>query len=128
MHLGTRKQSATAILTLQNASVCVECESVTDDRLKECPVCGSPTLLNFGRMIGGTLPLHKINRATEKNHAERFDLEFTIDLKEMELKDLNAAIQYITGLLGPRLVRGRAHCHISVEPVAAGGDAGADAA
>jgi hypothetical protein len=69
-------------------------------------------------MLGNTLPLHKANGPTKDETIERFDLEFTIDLKQMELKELNAAIQHITSLIGPRLVRGRARCHISVEPVA----------
>ncbi|HVJ04172.1 MAG TPA: hypothetical protein VM578_00720 [Candidatus Saccharimonadales bacterium] len=68
-------------------------------------------------MLGNTLPLHKANRSNKGENTERFDLEFTIDLKQMELKDLNAAIQHITGLIGAKLVQGRAHCHISVEPV-----------
>jgi len=70
-------------------------------------------------MLGNTLPLHKANRSSKGENTERFDLEFTIDLKQMELKDLNAAIQHITGLIGTKLVQGRARCHISVEPVAA---------
>jgi hypothetical protein len=74
-------------------------------------------------MLGNTLPLHKASSPTTAENVVLFDLEFTIDLKQMELKDLNAAIQHINSLIGARLVRGRARCHINVEPVVAGCDA-----
>ncbi len=79
-------------------------------------------------MLGNTLPLHKNNHGREDENIERFDLEFTIDLKQMELKELNAAIQHITSLIGAKLVRGRARCHIGVEPVADRCESGKDAA
>jgi hypothetical protein len=128
MHLGTKKQLDSGAVSLQSAVLCVDCESITDSRFKECPLCGSPSLLGIARMVGNTLPLHKSNHAKDDENIERFDLEFTIDLKQMELKELNAAIQHITSLIGAKLVRGRARCHIGVEPVVGRSDSGEDAA
>jgi hypothetical protein len=45
-----------------------------------------------------------------------FNLEITIDLKQIETKDLNTAVEVITSLIGPSLGRGRASFHINVEP------------
>ena len=47
-----------------------------------------------------------------------FDLTISIELKQMNSKDVNAAVDRITRLIGPRLGQGRACLHINVEPVA----------
>jgi hypothetical protein len=117
MHFGTKKQADAGAVPLQSAVVCIDCESVSDKGFDECPLCGSRSLVGIAGMLGNALPLHKANCSTEDENIERFDLEFTIDVKQMELKDLNAAIQHIISLIGARLVRGRARCHINVEPV-----------
>jgi hypothetical protein len=123
MHLGNKKQVDSGAVPLQSEVVGVEGESVPDGRSDECPLCGSRSLLGIAQMLGNTLPLHKASSPTTAENIVRFDLEFTIELKQMELKDLNAAIQHINSLIGARLVRGRARCHINVEPVVAGSDA-----
>ena len=46
-----------------------------------------------------------------------FDLKITIDLKQIEPNDLSATCDGIASLVGPRLRRGEACCHIDVEPV-----------
>jgi hypothetical protein len=46
-----------------------------------------------------------------------FDLQITIELKHMEAKDLNVAVEGITSLIGLRQGRGQASFHIKVEPV-----------
>jgi hypothetical protein len=118
MHIGAKKQTDSGAISLQNVVVCVDCESVMDSHFEQCPKCGSRSILGIARMLGKALPLHKANCLQEGENIVRFDLEFTIDVEQMELKDLNAAIQHITSLIGARLVRGRARCHIKVEPVA----------
>jgi hypothetical protein len=120
MHLGNKKQSDSGEVPPQSE---VLGESGTDSQVEECPICGSRSLLGVAQMLANTLPLRKANSPTKDENMVLFDLEFTIDLKQMELKDLNAAIQHITSLIGARLVRGRARCHINVEPVVAGGNA-----
>jgi hypothetical protein len=123
MHLGNKKQSDSGAVPLQSAVAGVEGESIADSQLDECPLCGSRSLLGIAQMLGNTPPLQKSDCSTTGEKLVLFDLEFTIDLKQMELKDLNAAIQHINSLIGARLVRGRARCHINVEPVVAGSDA-----
>jgi hypothetical protein len=68
-------------------------------------------------MLGGTLLPDKANCSKKDENIVLFNLEITIDLKQMEPKDLNAAFESITSLIGPRLGRGRASFHINVEPV-----------
>jgi hypothetical protein len=108
MHLGTIKQAASGAVPLQNAALCVDCESVSNSRFDECPVCGSRSLLSIARMLGGALPRHKANCTKTDENIVLFDLEITIDLKQIEPKDLNAAVEGITSLIKPSLWRGEA--------------------
>ena len=41
---------------LQNAVLCVECDVVSDSPHDTCLVCGSHSLFNIARMLGGKLP------------------------------------------------------------------------
>ena len=119
MHLGTKAQPKSDIIILQNAVLCVDCESVTNGTSAECSVCGSRALLNLGRMLGGSLTRHRAERAVREEPVLRFDFDMTIALKQMEAKDLTAVLQGITSLIGPRLGRGESSFHVNVEPVVA---------
>jgi hypothetical protein len=41
---------------LQNAVLCVECDVLSDSPHDTCLVCGSHSLFNVARMLGGKLP------------------------------------------------------------------------
>ena len=43
-------------ITLQNAVFCAECDVVSDSPHDQCMVCGSRSLVNIARMLGGNLP------------------------------------------------------------------------
>ena len=43
-------------VALQSAVLCAECDVVSDSPHDRCLVCGSPSLFNISRMLGGTLP------------------------------------------------------------------------
>jgi hypothetical protein len=114
MHLGTKKQKNPGAVPLQGAVLCVNCECVSNGRFDACPVCGGRSLLGLGQMLGGT-PLSD----AETNHGHLlFDLTLTIELKQMNPADVNAAVERITRMIGPRLGQGRACFHINVQPVA----------
>ncbi len=113
----TQNQTDTTTVPLQNAVLCVDCESVSNSRFTECPVCGSHSLLGIARILGGALLAHKTSCSPRAGDVVLFDLEITISLKQMEARDLNAAVEGISSLIGPRLGRGRASFHINVEPV-----------
>jgi hypothetical protein len=46
-------------IALQNAVLCAECDVVSDSPHDRCLVCGSPSLFNISRMLGGTLPRNR---------------------------------------------------------------------
>jgi hypothetical protein len=117
LHLVTRKDPSPDAVPLQGAVLCVNCECVSSGRFDECPVCGSRSLLNIGQMLGGA-PLSEESTLPTGRDGLLFDLTITIELKQMDSKDVNAAVDRITRLIGPRLSQGRACLHINVEPVA----------
>ena len=43
-------------MTLQNAVLCAECDVVSDSPNAQRMVCGSRSLFNIARMLGGNLP------------------------------------------------------------------------
>ncbi len=114
---GVENQMDAEVIPLQSAVLCVDCESVSNGRFDECPVCRSHSLLNIARMLGGTLLPDKANCTRKAENIGLFDLEITIDLKQIEPKDINAAVEGISSLIGPRLGRSGASLHINVEPV-----------
>ena len=116
MHLAAKKEPSPGAVPLQGAVLCVNCECVSSGRFDECPVCGSRQLLNIGQMLGGA-PLSE--DAPPAGDALLFDLTISIELKQMNSKDVNAAVDRITRLVGPRLGQGSACLHINVEPVPA---------
>ena len=118
MFRGVENITDETVVPLQGAVLCVDCESISNSRFHECPVCGSCSLLSIARMLGGTLLPPKANCIQNDDNVLLFDLEITIGLKQMESKDLNAAVESITGLIKPNLWQGRASFHINVEPVA----------
>ncbi len=116
MQQGVTKQAELGAVPLQSAVLCVDCECVTEGRSDECLVCGSHSLLSIARIVGGTLSREDASGNNEQN-AMLYDLEITVDLKLIEPKDLSATLEGLASLIGPRLRRGRACCHVKVEPV-----------
>jgi len=43
-------------VALQNAVLCAECDVVSDSPHDQCLVCGSRSIFNIARMLGGNLP------------------------------------------------------------------------
>jgi len=43
-------------ISLQNAVLCAECDFVSDSPHDHCLVCGSRSLFNISRLLGGLLP------------------------------------------------------------------------
>jgi hypothetical protein len=43
-------------VALRNAVLCAECDVVSDSPHDRCLVCGSPSIFNIARILGGNLP------------------------------------------------------------------------
>jgi hypothetical protein len=124
MQLGTKIQTESAV-PLHSAVLCIDCECVTNGLSDECLVCGSRSLFSLARMLGDTQISHPASRSKKTENVVRFDVEITIDMKQIESKELSATVEGIASLLEPSVGRGHASFHIDVEPVVHRGKADA---
>lgn len=46
-------------IALQHAVLCAECDVISDSPHDRCMVCGSPSLVNMSRVLGGNLPKNR---------------------------------------------------------------------
>jgi hypothetical protein len=53
-------------VALQNAVLCAECDVVSDSPSDQCLVCGSRSLFNIARMLGGNLPKERASLIAEE--------------------------------------------------------------
>lgn len=113
MQLESKRENSIAV-PLHEAVLCVDCECITGGRIDVCPVCGSRSLMNIGQILGGT-PLPPATVAAKD--IVHFDLTLTIELKHMEPRDVNTAIERISRMIEPRLGQHGACFHIRVEPI-----------
>lgn len=102
---------------LQTAVLCVDCESVTDSRSNQCPVCGSHSIFNLFKVLGGTLLKRRPKDSLGSGRLVQFDLKMTISLQQVPARDLDQTVESITLLITPQLARGQASFHINVKPV-----------
>ena len=72
--LGVQSLNAVA---LQNAVLCAECDVVSDSPHDRCLICGSPSLFNISRILGGTLPKNRTS-LTKTKEPEQQKAEFVL--------------------------------------------------
>jgi hypothetical protein len=68
-------------------------------------------------MLGGSLLMHRAQHIQEWEGA-LFDITITVELQQMNAKDLSTTVERLTGVIGPKLARDRASFHINVTPAA----------
>jgi hypothetical protein len=56
VNVGAEKDRPLNSILLQNAVLCAECDVVSDSPHDHCLVCGSRSLFNISRLLGGMLP------------------------------------------------------------------------
>jgi hypothetical protein len=111
----TKNHLDAGVLPLLNAVFCLDCEVISSSRSDECPVCKSRSLVNLDRMLGGSLFAHKTQQERESG---QFDITITLELQQMDAKELSITVERLTSVIGPKLARDRASFHISVKPAA----------
>jgi hypothetical protein len=102
-------------LPLWNAVFCLDCEVISNSRGDECPVCNGRSLVSLARILGGSLFAHQEQLSHEGDHA-LFDVTITVELRQMEAKDLTTMLERLTSVIGPRLAREQAMFHVDVKP------------
>jgi hypothetical protein len=115
MFARTRNHLDAGVLPLWNAVFCLDCEVISSSRGDECAACKSRSLVSLARMLGGSLLAH---RAQQEWESGLFDITITIELQQMNAKDLSTTVERLTSVIGPKLARDRASFHINVKPAA----------
>jgi hypothetical protein len=118
MHL-VAKRGPSETMPLQNAFLCMDCETVSGSRFDVCPVCGGHSLLSIARMLGGTL----LAEAERRPSGTLFNLEIMIRVGHIEAGELTTIVEGVANVMERSLVRNRASLHVNAEPVAADDEA-----
>jgi len=111
----TGNQSETEVLPLANAVFCLDCETISNSRREDCPVCKSRSVVNLAKMLGGSLLTHSVAKS-RPGDCVLFDATITVGLPQMQAKDLESTVEKLSMAIGSRLARNGASLHIKVEP------------
>jgi hypothetical protein len=108
-----RKQPRGEVVPLNAAVFCLDCEVISNSRGDECTACHSHSLLNLGRILGGSL-----REQPQQGDAQSgfFDITLTVSIQQMHANDVNTTLEGLTRVIGLRLAEGRASFHIDVQP------------
>lgn len=115
MNAGTHTDERLSAVPLLNAVFCADCESISNSPHDTCAVCGSPSLINLFRMVGGTLRSQKPQ--SDENHPKtaKYNLELTVKVHEIPANELNRAIESLSRLA--EVCGDLKSLHINVESV-----------
>lgn len=102
------------MLLLGNAVICLDCEVISNTPGDECPACKNRSVVSLARMLGGSLLAHTVQRSHE-GEGVLFEVNITVELRQMHAKDLTTTIERLTNVIGPTLARGQASFHVNVD-------------
>jgi hypothetical protein len=114
MDAGTRNRSGAEVLPLWNAVICLDCEVISNTPGDECPACKNRSVVSLARMLGGSMLAHNVQRSHE-GESVLFEVNITVELRQMHAKDLTTTIERLTNVIAPTLARGRASFHVNVD-------------
>jgi len=115
MNAGAHIDGGLSAVPLLNAVFCADCETISNSPHDTCTVCGSPSLVNLFRILGGTLRSQKAQSAEDHGKTAKYNLELTVNVHEIPANELNRAIESISRLA--EVCGDLESLHIDVEPV-----------
>ena len=83
---------------LLNAVFCVDCETVSNSPHDVCTICGSHSLINLFRVLGGTLRSQKAQSPGEREKTAKYNLELAAKVHEIPAAELNHVIDLLARL------------------------------
>jgi hypothetical protein len=92
---------------------CLDCEVISNSRGDECTACHGHSLVNLGRILGGSL---RDQQSPGEAQSGFFDITLTVSIQQMQANDVNTTLEGLTRVIGLRLAEGRASFHIDVQP------------
>ncbi len=98
MHTATDTEKGLSAVPLLNAVFCVDCETITNSPHDVCTVCGSHSLINLFRMVGGTLRSQKAHLDGGGARTAKYNLELIAKVREIPAAELSFIIESMTRL------------------------------
>jgi hypothetical protein len=117
MFPGSPRRAGAEVFSLKNSFLCIDCESISNRRYDECPICHSRSVCSLARMLGGSLVVK--TRGPEQENGALYNLEIKIQLQQMSAEEVNATVKDIANVIAPSLGQDRGSFHTDVEPVVA---------
>jgi|SRR6516165_2360098 hypothetical protein len=117
----TTKRPDASVLPLWNAVFCLDCEVISECQGDECPSCKNRSLVSLARMLGGSLSVRR-KRQLREGEGALFDITITIELQQMDAKDVTTTLERLTNVIAQQLARDQAALHIKVQPTGSGRD------
>ena len=115
MNAGAHIDGGLSAVPLLNAVFCADCETISNSPHDACTVCGSPSLINLFRVLGGTLRSQKPPSTVGHAKTAKYNLELTVKVQEIPANELNRAIESISRLA--EVCGNLESLHINVESV-----------
>lgn len=106
-------------LSLWSAIFCLSCELISSSSGDECPVCNGRSLIRLARILGSTL-FGRLEQQSREGDDGLFDVTVTIELQQMNAKEVTTTLERFTGVIGPKLARDQARYRASVQPAVQG--------
>lgn len=98
MNTAADTEKSLKAVPLVNAVFCVDCETITNSSHDVCTVCGSHSLINLFRMVGGTLRNQKKQLDGAGTKTAKYNLELTARVREIPAVELSLIIDSMTRL------------------------------
>ena len=115
MNAEAHSDGSLSAVPLHNAVFCAGCETISNSPHDACAVCGSRSLINLFRMLGGTLRTQKPQSPEDHGKTAKYNLELTVKVHEVPANELNRAIESISRLA--EVCGDMESLHIDVESV-----------
>ncbi len=113
MKLAHEPEGCVNAVPLVNAVYCADCETITDSPHDGCSVCGSHSVVNLFKIMGGAL---RSARGPVPARVGKFNFNLTADVRGLPADTLNEAVRLVTRLAD---ASAEVRClHMNVEPVA----------
>ncbi len=98
MNAGAHTDGGLSAVPLLNAVFCADCETISNSPHDVCTVCGSHSLINLFRMLGGALRSQKPQSAKDHAKTASYNLELTVKVNKIPANELTRAIESISRL------------------------------
>jgi len=98
MNTATDTEQGVGAVPLLNAVFCADCETISSSPHDACTICGSHSLINLCRMLGGVLRGQNAEFAGGEAQTTKYNLELTAKVHAIPATELKFIIESMTRL------------------------------